>query len=102
MARSGFALGKVMGANPKMQIIPNAGLGLAYSKQKLDDGTNPALEDSETYGLATVGVGFIFNSNIAVRPSVSIPLGSDLSNDPTFGLTVAYKFGSKSAPARKR
>jgi hypothetical protein len=47
-------------------------------------------------------VGLIFNSNIAVRPSVSIPLGSDLSNDPTFGLTVAYQFGSKSAPARKR
>jgi hypothetical protein len=98
----GFAIGKVMGANPKMKIIPNGSLGLAYRKQKLDDGTNPALENSETYGLATVGVGLVFNSNIAVRPSVSIPMGSDFSNDPTFGLTVAYQFGSKSAPARKR
>ena len=98
----GFAVGKLMGANPRLKIVPNAGLGLAYRKQKLDDSTNPALENSETYGLASVGVGFIFNSNIAVRPSVSIPLGSDFSNDPTFGLTVGYNFGSKSAPARKR
>jgi hypothetical protein len=98
----GFALGKVMSTSPKMKVIPNGSLGLAYRKQKLDDGTNPALEDSETYGLATVGVGLVFNSNIAVRPSVSIPLGSDFSNDPSFGLTVAYQFGNKSAPARKR
>ena len=97
----GVAVGKVMGANPRMKIVPNAGLGLAYGKQKLDDGTT-SVEASETYGLASIGVGLIFNSNIAVRPSVSIPLGSDLSNDPTFGLTVAYQFGSKSAPARKR
>lgn len=97
----GLAVGKVMGANPKMKIVPNAGLGLAYNKQKLDDGTT-SVEGSETYGLASLGVGFIFNSNIAVRPSVNIPLGSDLSNDPTFGVTVAYNFGSKSAPSRKR
>jgi hypothetical protein len=98
----GFAIGKVMGANPRMKFVPNAGLGLAYRKLKLDDGTNPAVEASETYGQASVGVGLIFNSHIAVRPSISIPLGSDASNDPTFGLTVAYNFGSKSAPARKR
>ena len=70
----GLAIGKVMGANPKMKIVPNAGLGLAYNKQKLDDGTT-SVEGSETYGLASLGVGFIFNSNIAVRPSVNIPLG---------------------------
>ena len=97
----GFAVGKVMGANPRMKIVPNAGLGLAYRKLKLDDGTT-AVEASETYGQASVGVGLIFNSHIAVRPSVSIPLGSDASNDPIFGLTVAYAFGSKAAPARKR
>ena len=97
----GFAVGKVMGANPKMKIVPNGSLGLAYRKQKLDDGTT-SVEASETYGQASIGVGLIFNSNIAVRPSVSIPLGSDLSNDPTFGLTVAYQFGNKSAASRKR
>ena len=98
----GFAIGKVMSSNPRMQIVPNAGLGLAYRKDKLDNGVNPALETSETYGLASVGVGLIFNSSIAVRPSVSIPLGANFSNDPTFGVAVAYNFGTKATPARKR
>jgi hypothetical protein len=97
----GFAVGKIMGANPKMKFVPNAGLGLAYRQLKQDDGTS-SFEASETYGHASIGVGLIFNNNIAVRPSISIPLGSDLSNDPTFGVAVAYNFGSKAAPARRR
>jgi hypothetical protein len=98
----GLAVGKVMGANPQMKIVPNAALGLAYRRQKLDDDINPALENSETYGLASVGIGLIFSPNIAVRPSVTIPLGSDASNNPIFGVTATYNFGSKAARSRKR
>ena len=99
-ANVGLSLGTTMGANPRMKIIPTAGLGLAYSKLKLDDGTTTT-ELSDTYGQARLGVGILFNQQIAVRPSVDIPLGLDNSN-PTFGLTVAYSFGSKPAPARRR
>jgi hypothetical protein len=96
----GFSLGTTMAASPRMQIVPAAGLGLRYSTQKEDDGTT-ASDLSDTYGMARLGVGIIFNQTIAVRPSVDIPLGLD-NSDPTFGLTVAYSFGSKSAPARRR
>lgn len=99
-ANVGFSLGTTMGANPRMTIIPTAGLGLAYSKLKLDDGTTTT-ELSDTYGQARLGIGILFNQQIAVRPSVDIPLGLENSN-PTFGLTVAYSFGSKPAPARRR
>ena len=99
-ANVGFSLGTTMGSTPRMRIIPSAGLGLAYTKLKLDDGTTTT-ELSDTYGQARLGVGFIFNQQIAVRPSVDIPLGLD-NSDPTFGLTVAYSFGSKPAPSRKR
>jgi Outer membrane protein beta-barrel domain len=99
-ANVGFSLGTTMGSTPRMQIIPTAGLGLAYSKLKLDNGTTTS-ELSDTYGQARLGVGFVFNQQIAVRPSVDIPLGLE-GSDPTFGLTVAYSFGSKPAPARKR
>ncbi len=92
-ASVGFSLGTTMGASPRMQIIPSAGLGLAYSKLKLEDATTSS-ELSETYGQAQLGVGLVFNQTIAVRPSVSIPLGLE-GSDPTFGLTVAYSFGSK-------
>ena len=99
-ANVGFSLGTTMGASPRMQIVPSAGLGLAYLKLKVEDATTTS-ELSDTYGQARLGVGFIFNQQIAVRPSIDIPLGLD-NSDPTFGLTVAYSFGSKPAPARKR
>jgi outer membrane protein with beta-barrel domain len=99
-ANIGFSLGTTMGSTPRMQIVPTAGLGLAYTKLSLDDGA-ATTDVSETYGQARLGVGFIFNQQIAVRPSIDIPLGLD-NSDPTFGVTVAYSFGSKPAPARKR
>jgi len=99
-ATLGFSLGTTMGASPRMQIVPTAGLGLAYSKLKVEDATTTS-ELSDTYGQAQLGVGLIFNQSIAVRPSVSIPLGLD-GSDPTFGLTVAYSFGTKAASPRRR
>jgi hypothetical protein len=96
----GFSVGKAMGSTPRMQIVPAAGLGLRNLKLTEDDGTSTSFSD--THGLARLGVGFIFNQQIAVRPSVDIPLGLE-GSDPTFGLTVAYSFGSnRSAPARRR
>jgi hypothetical protein len=99
-ANLGFSLGTTLRGSPRMQIIPTVGLGLAYSKQKLEVATVSS-EFSDTYGQAQLGVGLVFNQSIAVRPSVSIPLGLD-GSDPTFGVTVAYSFGSKATPSRRR
>jgi hypothetical protein len=87
-----------------MRIIPTAGLGLQYSKLKVED-TGPGgstFEASETYGLARLGVGFVFNQQISVRPTIDIPVGSDVINDPTFGLSVGYNFGSKGVAKARR
>ena len=100
----GLALGTDMGSTPRMRIIPTAGLGLQYSKVKIED-TAPGgttVDGSETYGLARLGVGFVFNQQISVRPTIDIPVGSDLVNDPTFGLTVGYNFGSKGVSKARR
>jgi hypothetical protein len=100
----GFALGTDMGQNPRMRIIPTAGLGLQYSKLKVED-TGPGgstVEGSETYGLARLGVGLVVNQQISIRPTIDIPLGRDFSNDPTFGITVGYNFGSGHSAARRR
>jgi hypothetical protein len=97
----GFSIGKAMGSTPRMQIVPAAGLGIRNLNAKEDDGTT-TFDVSDTHGLARLGVGFIFNQQIAVRPSVDIPLGLE-GSDPTFGLTVAYSFGGRHpAPARRR
>jgi hypothetical protein len=100
----GLALGTEMGSTPRMRILPTAGLGLQYTKLKIED-TSPGgstIEGSETYGLARLGVGFVFNQQISVRPTIDIPVGSDLINDPTFGLSVGYNFGSKGTSRARR
>jgi hypothetical protein len=100
----GLALGTEMGSTPRMRIVPTAGLGVQYTKLKLED-TGPGgstFEASETYGLARLGVGFVFNQQISVRPTIDIPVGSDLINDPTFGLSVGYNFGNKGVSKARR
>jgi outer membrane autotransporter protein len=105
-AHFGFALGTEMATSQQMRIIPTAGLGLQYSKFKEEIGGNGGgagdFEASETYGLARLGVGFVFNQQISVRPTIDIPVGSDLINDPTFGLSVGYNFGSKGVSKARR
>jgi len=100
-AHFGLALGTEMGSTPRMRILPTAGLGLQYSKLKVED-SGVEGEASETYGLARLGVGFVFNQQISVRPTIDIPMGSDLSNDPIFGLSVGYNFGSKGISRARR
>jgi outer membrane protein with beta-barrel domain len=99
----GLAVGTSMGTNPRMRILPTAGLGLQYTKFKVED-TGPGGstdEASETYPLARLGVGFIFNQQISVRPTIDIPISSDL-NETSFGVTVGYNFGSKGISKARR
>jgi opacity protein-like surface antigen len=100
----GLALGSEMGATQQLRIIPTAGLGLQYNKAKVEDTSvgGQTIEGSDTYGLARLGVGFVFNQQISVRPTVDIPLGSDLNSDATFGVSVGYNFGSKAVSRGRR
>jgi hypothetical protein len=99
----GLAVGTDMGTNPRMRILPTAGLGLQYTKFKVED-TGPGgntVEASETYPLARLGLGLVFNQQISVRPSVDIPISSDL-NETSFGVTVGYNFGSRGVSKARR
>jgi hypothetical protein len=92
----GLAVGTSVGKNPRMQVMPTAGLGLQYSKAKAQD-TSPGgttVEASNTYALARLGIGLVFNQNISVHPSIDIPVGLN-NSDATFGVTVGYNFGSR-------
>ena len=101
----GFALGTEMGASQQLRILPTAGLGLQYTKIKAEITSGPGagtVEGSETYGLARLGVGFVFNQQFSVLPTIDIPVASDLVSDPTFGITVGYNFGNKGVSKARR
>jgi len=97
---AGIAVGTSLPGGPRMQIIPAGGLGVQYLKVKADDGTG-STSASDTYGVLNLGVGFVFNSQIAVRPGVSVPLGLE-GGEASFGLTVGYNFGNKGVRSTRR
>jgi hypothetical protein len=87
----GAAVGGLVGHSSQMQILPNASFQFANTRAVADDGTNSAAA-SESYGLLTLGTGFVFSSRFSVNPSVSFPMGLDGSST-TFGLSAAMNFG---------
>jgi len=88
---AGASIGALLGRNPQLRFVPNASFQFANGRVKLDDGTNSAA-DSQTYGLLSLGTGFVFNSRFSLNPSISIPVGLD-GGDASFGLIGAMNFG---------
>jgi hypothetical protein len=83
----GAALGAQVGNSPQMQILPNASFQFANTRVEIDDAAG-----SESYGLLTLGTGFVFNSRFSLNPSLSIPMGLD-GSDMSFGVNGAINFG---------
>jgi hypothetical protein len=83
----GAAVGALVGNSSQMQILPNASFQFANTRVEIDDAAG-----SESYGLLTLGTGFVFNSRFSVNPSISIPVGLD-GSDASFGLSGAINFG---------
>jgi hypothetical protein len=102
-ATLGVNFGTVLGgSNPRMKIVPTAGISWAHTKLSAKDSAGTSLGSaSDSYGLAQLGIGLVMNQNISIRPSVDIPLGLTGSN-ARFGMTLGYNFGSKGAPAPAR
>ncbi len=87
----GAAVGALVGHSSQMQILPNASFQFANTRLEIDDGTT-STAGSESYGLLTLGTGFVFNSRFSLNPSLSIPMGLD-GSDVSFGVNGAINFG---------
>jgi hypothetical protein len=87
----GAALGAKLGHNPQLQFVPNASFQFANTRVSADDGTD-TVSGSESYGLLTLGTGFVFNSRYSLNPSISIPMGLE-GSDASFSLAGAIHFG---------
>ena len=74
-------------------IIPAASVGFAYWSSSVD-AFGGAFSTSDTYGLAGVTLGIVLNSQLSVRPSVSLPFGVD-ERDPVYGIGVTLNYGGR-------
>jgi hypothetical protein len=87
----GASAGAVVGGSSQVRIVPNASFQFANTRAKLDDGTISS-SNSESYGLLTLGTGFLFNSRFSLNPSLSFPVGLD-GGGVSFGMIGAMNFG---------
>lgn len=91
----GFQLGTAIPGGEQFQLIPSAGVAFAHSRFELEDGGgNSLLEDSDTYGIVSVGVGLVFNAVLTILPHVQIPVGLE-GADPIYGGSLGLQFGRR-------
>lgn len=88
----GLQLGIATGTNPQFRLVPTAGAALTYTKARFEGGLLDGVEDDDTYGIISLGLGFVLNTNVSILPSVEIPVGLE-DADPGFGIMVAVNFG---------
>ena len=100
--QGGMQVGARFRGSPQLELVPTGGLSIAHTSVELDGSGADALTD--TYGILSLGTGFVFNRNLSLVPLLSIPMGLE-GADPSFQLSVSYNFlgGARTSSApRKR
>ena len=90
--RGGVSVGAVVAETRQaVKIIPTFGLAVLYDRVKV---TLFSSENTTTgwSGVATFGVGFLFNENLSVIPALEVPFSTS-SADTGFSFRWVYGFG---------
>lgn len=93
-ATAGLAVGGLVNTSSSVSFIPSAAVRAAYQRVSVSDGQNSAT-DSETYGILSGGLSFVFSPSLLVRPFISVPFGLAGDSDPTYGVGVSFAFGKR-------
>lgn len=92
----GLAVGGVASQSGQTQIIPTGSLALVNATLKATDDVSGASDsESESFGVLGLGLGFVFDHVLTLRPNVSIPFGLDGAST-SFGVTIGVSFGQTS------
>ena len=93
-AGGGVALGVSVTASPTVSVIPFGSFSYYYARATVSMTGFGSESASDSYGVAGLGIGLLLNQRIALRPSVSFPVGVDGSN-PIFNFAVGFQVGSR-------
>jgi hypothetical protein len=88
----GVAIGVRSDVSPSVAVMPAGMASLIHTQAKADAGIGGEYDDSETYGLLSAGLGFLFNDRLSFTPAVSVPVGLD-GGDATFGVSMGIALG---------
>jgi hypothetical protein len=90
--QAGGSVGVLAAQSRELSVVPFFGLSFLYAHVSTDFGGVEA-SDSDTGGIADLGVGFILNRTVGITPLVSIPFGVG-SSDAIFTIRFTFNFGS--------
>jgi hypothetical protein len=87
----GGSVGSVMKRNGSMQFVPTAGFHYGSLRYTETVGTTETtLKDR--YGIATLGLGIIYNEAITLTPSVRMQVDYE-DAEPVYGVALSWNFG---------
>lgn len=89
---AGLSLGAAFPASRSLAIVPFASLNYVHAKAEVE-GAGTQFDSEDDNGRVDLGVGFVFNRILTVRPLVLVPVGED-EGETSFGVTVHINFGN--------
>ena len=89
----GATLGWVASSSSSMEVIPAVGAAIVARSYKAKIVTlgQPNPSTSNTFGLITGTIGFVFNKRCTISPVIQIPT-SQTYGKPSYGVNVSYAF----------
>lgn len=87
----GGSVGVIAHRTQALTVVPTFGLSAAWRQVSLEAGGLEA-DESDAFGIASLGVGFILNERVGIRPSLSIPF-SVADSDVAFSVDFTFSFG---------
>lgn len=89
----GLALGGVMASTGMLELVPSISAGFQY-RAGIFDAVGGSTTVSDTYGTVGAALGLVMNQSLALRPSVTLPVGIEDAK-PIFGIGVTLNYGGR-------
>jgi hypothetical protein len=87
----GGSVGVVASQTDALTVVPTFGLFAVHTRLTAEVGGSETT-DSDPSGLASVGVGLIFNRNVAIVPEMLVPFSAG-NGDAIFSIQFLFNFG---------
>lgn len=90
----GLSAGAMMSSSPALSVAPFGAVSFRRASTEVETALG-TFESDDNYGAIDLGVGFIANEWITIRPAVTIPFAEpdDFEVDVSYGVRFAFNFG---------
>jgi hypothetical protein len=89
--QGGGSVGVVASSTSALMVVPTFGLAAGWQRASLN-GAGIDTSGSDAFGVASLGVGLIFNRRIGIAPGISIPF-SVADSEVAFTIDFTFNFG---------